>query len=309
MTARSVFNYYKNALQLLYEIGEAETITHWIFEEKLGLTRTGLLLHGNEQISELKANELAAILLRLQKGEPVQYVVGFADFFGLRLKVNSSVLIPRPETEELVKRIINSYREKKILRILDIGTGSGCIAIALKKNIPESTIYAIDISAEALSVAKENARMNEVEIMFHQYDILTGNENCADTKLKKEREFKSLFIDQTGSLRSFNLIVSNPPYVTEDEKISIHRNVLNFEPHLALFVPNNDPLKFYKSIISLAINHLDSSGKIWLEINPMHVELLHKILAENGFNTIETFTDVNGKNRFISAGVSSSAIE
>jgi release factor glutamine methyltransferase len=293
------------ALKHLYESMEAESITQWIIEEKLGLNKTGLLLHGNEEISELKANELAFQLLRLQKGEPVQYVLGFAEFSGLRLKVNRSVLIPRPETEELVELIIKRYREEKNLNILDVGTGSGCIAIALKKNIPEAIVHASDISSQALLIAKENAMSNGVEVTFHQHDILNDN-TVASVGILENKDLSSEFLsrNQNHSQLSFDLIVSNPPYVTQGEKPLMHQNVLQFEPHLALFVPDEDPLKFYKTIISFASKNLDPSGKIWLEINPQHVTLLCKMLIQNGFHDITLFKDINGKDRFIETGFS-----
>src|SRR6185295_18749933 len=173
MTIGNTFEYYVKSLSSLYEKNEAESITQFVFEEVLNISKSQLIIRTDETITEVKANDLAWKLMRLMKGEPVQYVLGYAHFFGMKLKVNKSVLIPRPETEELVEWIIEENKKKSSLRILDIGTGSGCIAIALKKKMRDAAVYAIEISEDAIRVAEENARQQLVEIEFIKTDILT----------------------------------------------------------------------------------------------------------------------------------------
>ncbi|MEO5673375.1 MAG: peptide chain release factor N(5)-glutamine methyltransferase, partial [Chitinophagales bacterium] len=226
MTIKNVYDHYVKSLAFLYEKSEAQRISQWVIEDILGINKTQIFLRSEEKVSELKANNLAWKLMRLMKGEPVQYVTGYAYFYGLKIRVNKSVLIPRPETEELVEWIISEEKNRNELSVLDIGTGSGCIAIALKKNLPLAKVYGMDISGKALLVAGENAEVNNTEVSFVNEDILHFRSKLARP--------------------AFNIIVSNPPYIPQKEQSSLHKNVLSFEPHEALFVPDDDPLLFYK---------------------------------------------------------------
>ena len=214
----------------------------------------------------------------LLKNKPIQYIIGETEFCDLKFKVNENVLIPRPETSELVYKIVERQKtkDKRQLSILDIGTGSGCIAISLAKNIPGSKVHALDISEKALEVAKENAINNNVDVTFINDDILSLKNNI-DTK--------------------FDIIVSNPPYVRELEKADMRDNVLNWEPHNALFVSDNDPLIFYRNILEFAKTHLNENGEIWFEINEYLGKEMTDLCKEYGFSDIEIFKDFRGKER------------
>jgi release factor glutamine methyltransferase len=211
--------------------------------------------------------------------------LGHTEFYGLQFKVNPSVLIPRPETEELVEWVLNSNLPQTAINILDIGTGSGCIAISLKKNLPNATIWAIDISAEALKTAKENAKLNDAEVHFIETDVLNQNQT-----------FNLLPLN-------FNLIISNPPYVTPADKGLMHANVTDFEPHTALFVPQDDPLLFYKSIADLAAKKLIKGGLLFFEINESYGEETAVMLEEKQFKQVELRKDLSGRDRMIKASL------
>jgi len=232
---------------------------------------------------------LFKIYEKLIQGIPLQYILGETEFYDLIVKVNPSVLIPRPETEELVdwalitSRIING--ETEILKLLDIGTGSGCIAISIKKYIPLADITAIDISEAALNIARQNADLNQVEINFIQDDI-----------------FKPTNLELINS--KYDLILSNPPYVTEAEKDQMLDNVLNHEPDIALFVPDNDPLVFYRAITDFALVHLKINGFLFLEINEKFGQETLNLLKKKGFKEIELRQDMGGKDRMIKAVLS-----
>ncbi|MEI6852816.1 MAG: peptide chain release factor N(5)-glutamine methyltransferase, partial [Bacteroidota bacterium] len=216
----------------------------------------------------------------LKEGKPLQYITGKAWFCGLELSVNEHVLIPRPETEELVQLIIKEHKETKGLRILDIGSGSGCIGIALKKELKDAEVWAMDISEEALKVARKNAELHEADICFIYKDILDA--------------------EGLSELRGLDIIVSNPPYVMESEKAVMHKNVLDFEPHEALFVPDNNPLKFYKAIFGLAKKN-GKPCRVYVEINESKGEEMIFLAKEFGFSDICIHKDINGKDRIISA--------
>jgi release factor glutamine methyltransferase len=210
---------------------------------------------------------------RLQKHEPIQYIIGETEFYGLPFQVNPSVLIPRPETEELVDIIINDFKEKSV-RILDIGTGSGCIAIALKKHLPKATVVALDVSQKAIETAHVNALNNGVEVEFINMDV---------------------FSDEVLTLGTFDVIVSNPPYITEGEKTKMRSNVLDHEPHIALFVTSN-PLKFYERICDLSKSLLLPNGKIYFELNEYYEHLYNDLFSK--FSTQFSMTkDINNKLR------------
>lgn len=250
--------------------------------EKLGISRTDLVVEPLRQISKDDEEKITGIAKKLMIGIPVQYVLGYTDFYGLRFKVNKNVLIPRPETEELVKLIIKESKDKSGLRVLDIGTGSGCIAIALAKGLINPQVQAIDISTKALEVAKENSILNEASVKFINADIL------------KESGWGKLF--------KFDIIASNPPYVTERERDGMHVNVLNNEPHSALFVPEDEPLLFYNKISDMALKHLSPGSKLYFEINEAYGIEIAGMLESKGFTDILILKDLNGKDR-IATGI------
>ncbi len=284
---RSYYQNFVNQLQTIYEVSEAESIANIVFEEILYIKKQHIFFL-DKQINDGEIEQLNFILGKLLKHEPVQYVLGVADFFGFRFKVDKNVLIPRRETEELVDLIIKDVRNtkpesgsqiEKEINILDIGTGSGCIAISLKKNLPFAQLTAIDISKEAIKVATENAFLNKVSIDFIEADILNSQLSSLDSQ--------------------FNIIVSNPPYITVEEKNKMLKNVLEFEPHNALFITNNDPLQFYKAIADFAKDHLKENGKLYFEINEMFGNEVKEMLEDKDFTQVEIIKDMQGKERIV----------
>ncbi len=272
---------FHNQLSDLFPKTEIDSFFYFLLEEYTGLKRIDLTLQPNYNISNKNINAFSQALDRLKKEEPIQYIIGKTEFYGFPFIVNKHTLIPRPETEELVSWILNTIQtsNKKPIQILDIGTGSGCISIALKKNNPDVSIYALDISSEALEVAKQNAERNNVSIHFIHKDILTTSD-----------------LNQ-----SFDIIISNPPYVRELEKKEMKNNVLKYEPELALFVPNKNPLIFYQKIAQLASKSLTENGILFFEINEYLFSETEKLLLDIGFHSIEIKKDIFGKNRFIKA--------
>ena len=267
-----------------YDSGEAESFFYLILENKHLLKRIDLALHPNLTFSEIEITSWNEILDKLKQEIPIQYILGTTHFYGLVFNVNENVLIPRPETEELVEWIITSNlktNSSNNLKILDIGTGSGCIAIALAKNIPQAQVFAIDVSEKALATAKKNAENNNVTINFIQKDIL-------------------LTIDLE---QQFDIIVSNPPYVRNLEKTEIKKNVLDNEPHLALFVDDNDALLFYRKIAALAKKNLTKNGRLYFEINQYLAKETVELLDYLDFKNIELRKDIYGNNRMISCVV------
>ena len=283
---QSTKTYIQKHLQALYPPEEINSFVRLIVSEVCGLSYTQQICCKDKQIPENEKKQIHAIVDRLKKMEPLQYIFGETEFYSIPIKVNPSVLIPRPETEELVDRVLHSTFLHSQLRILDIGTGSGCIAIALAKHLPNATITAIDISETALQTAIINAQRLETSfakpIRFIQADIL-------DTE-----KAVSLLPDE------FDLIVSNPPYVMEHEKASMSANVLDYEPNNALFVPNDNPLLFYNAIAGFARQKLSPQGMIFLEINPLCDKQIIELLQKKGFTQTEIIRDLSGKNRFIS---------
>jgi len=231
-------------------------------------------------VSKSNIARFEAALLRLQAQEPIQYILGCVAFYGLTFKVNKHTLIPRPETEELVDWMVSDFQNQDtMLDILDLGTGSGCIAIALAKNLPKTSLSAIDISENALVVAQENALKNQVLVSFCQKDIV--NTNCLEKK--------------------YDVIVSNPPYVRQSEKKAMSANVLEYEPSTALFVPNEDPLLFYRKIAQLAQDSLHSKGWLYFEINEYLGEDTKALFSSTDFDDLQLKTDIFGKHRMIRA--------
>lgn len=266
-------------LQTHYPIGEANAMTRIIFERLKGYTPADLVLKGAQEAGEYITGKADDIVKRLLADEPIQYIFGIADFYGMEFKVTPDVLIPRPETAELVYIIVSDWKNKPDLEIADLCTGSGCIACALARNLPFSAVTAIDISAPAIAVAKENATTLKTKINFIKEDVLA-------------------LAPVAGK---FDIIVSNPPYITEKEKAAMEPNVLEHEPALALFVPDNEPLRFYKPITIFASKSLKQGGILYFEINPEYASDIQKFISGYDFSEIEVIRDSAARRRFIKA--------
>lgn len=258
---------------------EAEQLMRILLEDLFNIDRNRQLMDPNLCIDERQHYLLSEAVRRLLEGEPVQYVTGMARFNDLLLKVSPAVLIPRPETEELVKKIGTGLSCEKPLRIWDIGTGSGCIAIALAKQFPNAEVIAFDVSDEALQIAKENAESNGVQVTFVHDDVLNPTSGYFNQPV--------------------DLVVSNPPYVCDSERTAMESNVLDWEPENALFVPDDDPLQFYRQIMALAKKQLNPAGQVWFEINEQMGEEMVLLCREMGFAEAEILVDFAGKPRFI----------
>ena len=282
MTLKECRLHIHEALSKIYPKTEIDSFFFLMIEEKLNLQRIDTVLKPDLLISQDNITTFIKIIKRLQNEEPIQYILKKTSFYGLPFIVDKNTLIPRPETEELVAWIIEEASKGKLhkkdkISILDIGTGTGCIPISLAKNLIKSSISAIDISQKALHIAKKNALLNDTKIDFFEMDILN-----------------------TESLpQKFDIIVSNPPYVRELEKTAIKKNVLQNEPHLALFVDNNNPLLFYKKIADLAIKYLSKNGLLFFEINQYLEKETVKMLEVKGFKNIELRKDLFGNYRMI----------
>ena len=275
---------YQLELETLYDGEEAKALFSLAAEHVLALSPTRLRMERDTDVTFIHEQQLLSILNDLQLGKPVQYILGEAHFYGLVFKVNEHVLIPRPETEELVDWMIadnNLQFAVSDIKILDIGTGSGCIPVTLKKHLPQAQVSTLDVSAEAITVARQNAMQNGVEVDFIEADILS---------------FKSEL--------KFDVIVSNPPYIRLLEKEEMHENVLANEPHLALFVSDEDPLIFYKAIASFAQTNLNRGGKLYFEINEYLGEETVDMLDAKGFKNIELRKDMQGKDRVVRCDLS-----
>ncbi|MDO9612903.1 MAG: peptide chain release factor N(5)-glutamine methyltransferase [Bacteroidota bacterium] len=260
--------------------GEIESLIFLIFEKIKGYSRTQFLLAKDDELSEVELDEIEKIVVRLKNNEPIQYILGETEFYGLPFYSVPGVLIPRPETEELVQWIIQE-NQLSAPTILDIGTGTGCIAISLSKNIENTTVLACDISPVCIETARRNADLNSAQISVFEYDILTG---------APEVSFPEL-----------DVIVSNPPYIRETEKLLMEKNVLDFEPELALFIPDESPLLFYERIADFALSNLKNRGQLYFEINEVFGNECREMLRQKGFSDIELKKDINGKDRMIRA--------
>ncbi len=262
-----------------YPEPEAQYYFNALAEEYLQLKRYEISLQKNTEVAARTESKFLFALDQLKRTVPLQYILGHTAFYGLDFIVDNKVLIPRPETEELVDWVIQTTKDIQNPKILDIGTGSGCIAIALAKNIPHAEVSAMDLSTEALDIAKKNAAINQVEINFFEADIL------------KIPELP----------HSFDIVVSNPPYVLESEKTLMHANVLQYEPHVALFVYDSDPLVYYRVIAALASKRLSHRGSLFFEINEAKGRDLLELLLRSGFGKTELKKDFLGKDRMIKA--------
>ena len=270
-------------LSHLYTVDEIKQLYYLLIADRKGWSRTHYLLNRGAVLGEDDAVWLRSCLSDLQTAKPVQYVLGHAWFMGMKLSVSPAVLIPRPETEELVQLLIDLHNANPSpLRIIDIGTGSGCIAIALKKALPHAHVYALDVSADALQLAQQNAAEQSTPIDFVLADIL---------------EWEVIFQDN----QRFDIVVSNPPYITEDEQKDMHPNVLTHEPHLALFVAGKAPLLFYDHIAAFAQKHLLPNGGLYFEINRMYGKETSDLLRKKGFSDVQIHHDIHGAQRMVSA--------
>lgn len=277
MTIEELSRNLRRSLAAKYGEGEAKAMVGLIFLGLKGWNQTGLVIHAADEASEFLENEAWKIADRVLAGEPIQYVLGLARFYGLDLRVSPGVLIPRPETEELVELIVAANRDRKDLRVLDVGTGSGAIAIALARNLPFSCVTALDVSREALDIARENAKELRAKIDFVEADIF---------KWSPEED-------------EYDIIVSNPPYIPEEEKKEMEENVLGHEPHIALFVPNDAPTLYYDRIAEVARQGLKPGGSLYFEVNPRFAEEVVRLMEKNGFRDVVIGIDSSRRKRFV----------
>ena len=282
MAAKTLFNHLISEITSVYEENEAKSIVYLLLEHYLNLSKTDILLDNfvNQPF------DFQDIIIRLKAQEPVQYIIGETEFYGRKFKVTPDTLIPRPETEELVQLVVSSWSlavgsvAQSPISVLDLGTGSGCIAISLACELPNAQVYAYDISEKVLKIAKENANRNNVNVIFEQLDILNF---------------------PPSSFPPFSIIVSNPPYVMNAEKSEMEQNVLDYEPHLALFVEDSNPLIFYKSIAEFAFKNLIINGLCIVEINQAFGLETAELFWNQGFRYVEVVKDMFGKDRMVKA--------
>ncbi|WP_336836069.1 peptide chain release factor N(5)-glutamine methyltransferase [Sphingobacterium siyangense] len=272
---------FQHELQELYDEDEIKAIFLVVVAEKFKLNRTNYQLRKTAIVNEADKAEVLSILQDLKKHRPIQYILNKADFYGEVFQVNESVLIPRQETEELVDLIIKNHKSSQSLKIIDIGTGSGCIPIILSKHLINSQVTTMDISKEAIKTAQENARNLKTQVQFINADIF---------------EWEYIFSDQ-----QYNIIVSNPPYITPGEKQHMNQNVLAYEPELALFIEESAPLIFYDVISSFALKHLAPDGDLYFEINQYLGAEMKELMVKKGFEQVKLIKDINGADRIIHA--------
>ena len=276
-TIKDIKPYLVRELIEIYPEPEINALATIIIKTLFGVSRLHAIIQLQDPISKKKADEIITICNELRSGKPLQYILEETSFYNCIIRVNPHVMIPRPETEELVDLIIKENRGYRG-EILDAGCGSGCIAIALAVNLPGTKVTGIDISEEAIRISQENALLNNAVVSFLQTDILNPGLKSPD---------------------SMGIIVSNPPYILESEKVYIAKNVLDFEPHRALFVPDSDPLLYYKAILKMAEKILIPSGKVYFEINEAFGLQMTGLLKSTGFSSVEVIRDINGKDRIV----------
>lgn len=282
MTIHSAYQYLKNNLANIYDEREAANIAELIIEKILGLKKTERILNKHWPLKIEQINTIENYLQELINYKPVQYVLNEAWFAGMKFFVDENVLIPRPETEELVEWIVQNAFTNSRFRILDIGTGSGCIAIALKKKINNADVFALDVSENALKIAALNAQQNTTtDINFLKADILQNQMKI--------------------NMPLLDVIVSNPPYITKKESAEMHSNIIAYEPHLALFVPDENPLLFYNAISDFALSHLKENGSLYFEIHENFANDIVNLMQQKGFQSIEIKKDLQQKNRMVKA--------
>lgn len=280
MTITDIYKVIVNKLKPVLGESEARSAARVLLEDVRGITPTDFVVNGHRTIEPETADHIKDITDRIYGGEPVQYAIGSARFYGMDFKVNPSVLIPRPETEGLVDIIVKDYSAKNDLHVLDCGTGSGCIAIALARNLPFASVDAIDISTDALTVAEYNAHHLKAKVNFSLGDIL-------DLSLPEKARY--------------DIIVSNPPYIADKERADMDARVKDYEPSSALFVPDDDPLLFYRAIAKYASEALKEEGSLYFEINPLFADDLKAMLIACGFTDIEITRDYIGRYRYAKA--------
>lgn len=282
MTIREHIHRITQLLQPLYDAHEAAAIAKAYLQARLALPAHEMVLRANEALTAQVERQLDTDLPQLLDGHPLQYVLGEAEFYGLNFHVTPDVLIPRPETEELVDLIVRTHVHCPTLRIWDLGTGSGCIAIALAKHLPQAEVFSSDISEAALAVARENAKSNHVAINFARHDMLdTANLPFGDTR--------------------FDILVSNPPYIPAALRSTMHRNVVAHEPHSALFVPDESPLLFYEALAQIGKGCLTPHGEVYAETFEGYHEELEKLFLSHDYADFQSLEDINGKKRMIHA--------
>jgi len=281
MNSKELYRNFLVELQTVYDLNEAIVITDWVFENLASIKKADLIKNPLQQIPSPVVKKIAEKKEELLQHKPVQYVMGNTTFLNMQFQVNNKVLIPRPETEEMTNLIINNYRfEQKQINILDIGTGSGCIAVAIKKNLPSSRVIAIDVSEGALAIARANAITNKTNIQFTQLDFLD------------ESRWPELLL--------FDIIVSNPPYIPNNEKQKMDKNVVNYEPHTALFVPDGNPLLFYEKIVKFGRSHLNYNGKIFVETHEDYTKEVAALFSAT-YQQVIIKKDLFGKERMVIA--------
>jgi release factor glutamine methyltransferase len=282
-TIQAVSQYFKEELNNIFTAPELEQMLYITLFHYFGLSRIDISINKNKRLSESDLLKVIYTIKGLKKKKPLAYILGEWEFYGISLKVNEHTLIPRPETEELVELIIKTNKHHSKLDILDIGTGSGCIALALKKHLPIAKVSAWEISEEALSIASENAKLNKLKLAIKKIDILGyKNYDIAD---------------------KYDVIVSNPPYIIHEEKKIMQKNVLNYEPHLALFVEDSNPLLFYDVISDFALSNLKEQGKLYFELNEKYGVELKKLLKHKKFKNVNIVKDINEKDRIVCCNI------
>jgi release factor glutamine methyltransferase len=282
MNVKQAYKKFLLKAQTIYSLSEGAVITDWVFESIANVKKEDFIKHPEQEISKATSEQLNKALVQVLEHKPIQYILGEGWFYNMKLKVNENVLIPRPETEELVEWIVTTAtHQAPAVSILDIGTGSGCISIALKKHLHAATITAIDISKGALDVANENALTQKAHVQFLEFNFLD------ESKWKE--------------LPPFDMIVSNPPYIPIKEKEGLDKNVTNYEPHTALFVPDNEPLLFYKKIADFGKEHLNYNGKIFVEVHVDYAEQTVTVFKERNYNYVDLKKDMYGRDRMIMA--------
>lgn len=279
MTIKQLTNDISQSLQPLYDPREAAAIASWYVCARLKLERYELALRGQEEVEEAMMSVVEQDLEKMKAGCPLQYVLGETEFYGLPFKVTPAVLIPRPETEELVQMVVQQYEGQKV-KIWDVGTGSGCIAISLAKMLPNAEVFATDISEEALHIARSNAELNGVGVTFAHHDMV----DC-----------EHLPFGETP----FDVIVSNPPYIPASDRTNMHKNVTDYEPETALFVPDDDKLWCYRALARLAQRSRAPSGRIYMETYHDFHEELAEMFCQHGFSDVHSERDLNGRLRFV----------
>lgn len=278
-TLTSIKAYFKNELNSFFDATEIESMFSIVVEHYFNITKKDFILTPDKRLSESDLLKVIYCVKGLKTKKPLAYILGEWEFSGLPFKVDENTLIPRPETEELVNLIIKENEGD--LNVLDIGTGTGCIPVALKKQNNNYQVFAVDVSKEALKIASQNALLNEVEVTFLEYDILKNRNSNFQQQL--------------------DIIVSNPPYIPESDKADMDANVLDFEPHLALFVANHEPLLFYDAIADFAKINLKNNGRLYFEIHANYGNETLALIESKGFSNVKLIKDINGKDRIVSA--------